>query len=288
MPLVQTNMLLKHAAQNNYGVAAVNACNYDAIHWIITAAQRERIPVIVMVPPSFNARIPIRFLARMAKEMAGQSEVPVAVHLDHSRGYKIAVEGIRDGFPSIMVDGSALPYEENVALTARVVETAAVFGVDVEGEIGHVGQGAKLEDIIDADRYTTVEQAVDFAKRTGCNSLAIAVGNAHGVYIRRPHLDFERIRAIRSSLEIPLVLHGGSGIPDEQLQEAVLSGISKFNLFTEFDQAVYNAMRSGMLAVDETEPKGAYYRHLLPYLDEPVVEFLRGRLRLLNPKRITV
>lgn len=288
MSLVQTNLLLQHATDNHYGVAAVNACNYDAVHWIITAAEREKIPVIVMVPPSFNAWIPIRYLSAMAKDMAEQAKVPVAVHLDHSRSYEIAVLGIRDGFPSIMVDGSALDYEKNVDLTARVVETAKVFHVDVEAELGHVGQGANLDDIVNEDHYTTPEQAEDFVKRTGCNSLAVAVGNAHGIYIKTPKLDFDRIRKIRNRLEIPLVLHGGSGVPKDQLQEAVLSGISKFNLFTEFDQAVLDSMREGLKTVDAERKNGAYYRHLLPLLGEPVVEELRKKLRLLNPKGITV
>lgn len=284
MALVQTADLLRHARENRYAVAAVNACNYDAIHWIVTAAEREGVPVIVMVPPSFEQWHPIRFLAAMSKELAEQAGVPVAVHLDHSRSYEIAVGGIQAGFPSIMVDGSALPYEENVAMTRAVIRTARVFGVDVEAELGHVGRGKNLEDMLDTDKYTDPKQAVDFVEQTGCDTLAVAVGNAHGVYIAEPKLDIERIAQLRELLPIPLVLHGGSGIPEEQIRQAVEAGICKFNIFTEFDQAIYAAMRTGMTEIEQDAP--AYYRHLLPRLGEPVVEMLRQKLQLLNPNHV--
>ena len=282
MALIQTAALLRHARDNRYGVAAVNACNYDAIHWIVTAAEQEGVPVIVMVPPSFEPWHPIRFLAFMAKELAAQANVPVAVHLDHSRSFALAVGGIHAGFPSIMVDGSALPFEENVAMTKAVIQTARVFHVDVEAELGHVGQGVDAAAMKDADRYTDPQQAVDFVRLTGCDTLAVAVGNAHGIYIEQPKLDMERIAYLRKLLSVPLVLHGGSGIPDEQIAQSVEAGISKFNLFTEFDQAVYQAMAKVISELGENSP--AEYRHLLPKLGEPVIAMLRGRLRLLNPK----
>lgn len=285
MALIRTADLLRHARENRYGVAAVNACNYDAIRWTIEAAEREGVPVIVMAPPSFNSWHPIRFLAYMAKDLAQHAQVPIAVHLDHSRGYDIAVGGIRDGYPSIMVDGSALPYEENVELTTRVVRTAKVFGVDVEAELGHVGRGIDASAMKDADRYTDPDQAADFVNRTGCDMLAVAVGNAHGIYIEKPELDMSRIAHLRETLDVPLVLHGGSGIPEEQIAESVRAGISKFNIFTEFDQSVYESLASGIAELGRDGP--AYYRHLLPKLGEDVVEKLRKRLLLLNPNHLT-
>lgn len=289
MSRVRTKDILIHATQNKYGVASINAFSYDSINWIITAAEREKIPVIVMVPPGFDKWVPIRFLSHMAKDLADKATVPVAVHLDHSKSYEIAIGGIRDGFPSIMVDGSALPYEENVALTAEVVKTARVFNIDVEAELGHVGMGSNLDDIVNPDKYTSVSQAVEFVQRTSCDSLAIAVGNAHGAYVKEPNLDFDRIKAIRKSLTIPMVLHGCSGIPDEQIQEAVNLGMSKFNIFTEFDVAAYESYKN---AVEKTVKSGvtgaSYFRNLLPEVGEPIIEFVRSRLRLLNPNKITV
>ncbi len=289
MSRVRTKDILIHATQNKYGVASINAFSYDSINWIITAAEREKIPVIVMVPPGFDKWVPIRFLSHMAKDLADRAAVPVAIHLDHSKSYDIAIGGIRDGFPSIMVDGSALPFEENVVMTSAVVKTARVFNIDVEAELGHVGMGSNLDDIVNSDNYTSVEQAMEFVQRTGCDSLAIAVGNAHGAYIKEPNLDFDRIKAIRAKLAIPLVLHGCSGIPDEQIQQSVNLGMSKFNIFTEFDAAVYQSYKHAITKIAEGgNPDATYFRNVLPELGEPVVDFLRSRLRLLNPNKITV
>lgn len=147
------------------------------------------------------------------------SMVTVGVHLDHSVTYEIAVGGIRDGFPSVMIDGSTKSFQENVELTKNVVRVAKVFGVDVEAELGHVGNGDSIDAIDNTNYYTKVEDAVRFVEQTGCDSLAIAVGNAHGPYVKTPNLDLERIYAIRKKVNIPLVLHGCSDIPEEQMKE---------------------------------------------------------------------
>ena len=256
MPLVKVNDLLRHATENHYGVAAVNVCNYETIKWVAEAAGRERIPVIIQFYPGFEKYIALKHVAAIAKEFAEKSEVPIGVHLDHSAGYGIAVGGVRDGFPSVMVDGSALPYEENVALTAAVVQAAGVFNVDVEAELGHVGSGANVDDIVNADHYTNVEQAVEFVERTGCGSLAVAVGNAHGAYVQTPNLDFERIAALRKALPIPLVLHGASGLSDEDIRECVERGMCKVNFATELRAAYTDAGKKLLAEKPETfDPK---------------------------------
>ena len=159
------------------------------------------------------------------------------------------------------------------------MRTASVFGVDVEAELGHVGSGAKLDDIVNSDNYTNVEQAVDFVQRTGCGSLAVAVGNAHGVYIQTPNLDFDRIRALRKALPVPLVLHGCSDIPHEQLQESVRLGMSKFNIATEYFRACYQ----GIAAAIDPEAKNGQMIDLMKQTEENAVEFVRKKMRLLNP-----
>lgn len=283
MPLVQVNKLLRHATENHYGVAAVNVFNYETVKWVAEAANRERIPVIIQFYPGFEKYIALKHVAAIAKDFAEKSEVPIGVHLDHSASYEIAVSGVRDGFPSVMVDGSALPYEENVELTAAVVKTAAVFGVDVEAELGHVGSGANVDDIVNAGHYTNVEQAVDFVERTGCGSLAVAVGNAHGAYIQTPNLDFERTAALRKALPIPLVLHGCSDIPHEQLQESVRLGMSKFNVATEYFRACYHGVAQHG---DPAEEHGDMFR-LMMEASENAIEFVRDKMRLLNPNKFT-
>lgn len=153
------------------------------IQCAIAAAENERVPIIIQFYPGLDKYIPLNIISYIAKDLARKASVPVAVHLDHSAGYEIAMSGIRDGFPSVMVDGSSLPFEENVSLTAQVVKAASVFGMDIEAELGHVGIGQNLEDM-NSNLFTNVDQAVEFTQRTGCGSPAITVGNAHGDYTR--------------------------------------------------------------------------------------------------------
>ena len=164
-------------------------------------------------------------------------------------------------------------------LTAQVVKAANVFGVDIEAELGHVGIGQNLEDITNSDLFTNAEQAAVFVERTGCGSLAIAVGNAHGDYAREPNLDFDRIREIRKAVQIPLVLHGCSGIPDEQMQEAVNLGMSKFNIATEYFAATYTAYDNVIQATNHNRNGIA----MLFGARKPMVEFVAQKIRLLNP-----
>ena len=284
MSLVKVNELLQHATEHHYGVAAINTINYETISCAIAAAEAERVPVIIQFYPGFDQYIPLSHIAYMAKDLARKASVPVAVHLDHSASYEIAVGGIRDGFPSVMVDGSARPFEENLAMTKAVVETAAVFGVDVEAELGHVGNAQILDDLTNADHLTDPDKAVEFVEKTGCGSLAIAVGNAHGNYIQTPNLSFDRIRELRKAVSIPLVLHGCSGIPDEQMQEAVNLGLSKFNIATEYFAAMYRSLDQGI----ETSGHDGNGVQLLFTARQGMIDFVASKMRLLNPNKYSL
>ena len=284
MSLVKVNELLQHATEHHYGVAAINTINYETISCAIAAAEAERVPVIIQFYPGFDQYIPLSHIAYMAKDLARKASVPVAVHLDHSASYEIAVGGIRDGFPSVMVDGSARPFEENLAMTKAVVETAAVFGVDVEAELGHVGNAQILDDLTNADHLTDPDKAVEFVEKTGCGSLAIAVGNAHGNYIQTPNLNFDRIRELRKAVSIPLVLHGCSGIPDEQMQEAVNLGLSKFNIATEYFTAMYRSLDQGIEASGH-DGNGV---QLLFTARQGMIDFVASKMRLLYPNKYSL
>lgn len=284
MSLVKVNELLQHATEHHYGVAAINTINYETISCAIAAAEAERVPVIIQFYPGFDQYIPLSHIAYIAKDLARKASVPVAVHLDHSASYEIAVGGIRDGFPSVMVDGSARPFEENLAMTKAVVETAAVFGVDVEAELGHVGNAQILDDLTNADHLTDPDKAVEFVEKTGCGSLAIAVGNAHGNYIQTPNLNFDRIRELRKAVSIPLVLHGCSGIPDEQMQEAVNLGLSKFNIATEYFAAMYRSLDQGI----ETSGHDGNGVQLLFTARQGMIDFVASKMRLLNPNKYSL
>ncbi|HEX2985186.1 MAG TPA: class II fructose-bisphosphate aldolase [Caproiciproducens sp.] len=284
MPKVKVIDILRHATEHHYGVAAVNTLNIETVKYIIEAAEKERVPIIVQFYPGFSEYTALKHLAFCACDLAEKASVPVGVHLDHSASFEIAVSGIRDGFPSVMVDGSSLPFEENIALTSSVVRTASVFGIDVEAELGHVGSGANKDDILGTDHYTNVDQAVEFVKRTGCDSLAIAVGNAHGAYVCTPNLDFDRIRAIRAAVDIPLVLHGCSDIPDDQIQKAVNLGMSKFNVATEYFRAMYRSMERTIKAKTyDGNGVGLMYA-----VKDDMIDFVVNKIRLLNPNHFTL
>ena len=171
-----------------------------------------------------------------------------------------------------------------MALTKEVARAAGVFGVDVEAELGHVGIGMKLEDISNRDLFTDADQAAEFVERTGCGSLAIAVGNAHGDYIQEPNLDFDRIAKIRQAVSVPLVLHGCSGIPDWQMQRAVNLGMSKFNIATEYFAAMYRSLDE---VIQATEHKADGIRLMLGAA-KGMTEFVVNKIRLLNPNKYTM
>ena len=279
MSLVKVKDLLAHAQEHGYGVPAINVFDYNSIKFAAMAAEEAKMPLIIQYFPGFDVHAPLIDIRNIAVAFARRATVPIAVHLDHSKNFEIAVSGLGARFPSVMVDGSALPYEENVALTLEVARCAHAMGVDVEAELGHVGVGMNLEDMTNTDHVTDPDQAVDFVKRTGADSLAIAVGNAHGNYIRTPELDFDRICKLREVLDIPLVMHGGSDIPDDQLARAVRCGMSKFNIATEYQRAFYNNMKD--FFADESN-SGAYFKALRA-LERPCIDFVKSKIDILNP-----
>ncbi|MCL2351327.1 MAG: class II fructose-bisphosphate aldolase [Firmicutes bacterium] len=283
MPLTKAKYILAHADENKYGVLSVNTFNYETVKWVVTAAELENVPVMVQFYPGLDSYIPKEIIVRAAVILAERAAVPVAVHLDHSVSYEIALSGIKCGFPSVMVDGSALPYEQNVGLTFAVVRAARVFGVDVEAELGHVGSGADADMFTNRDFFTDPEQARDFTARTGCGSLAVAVGNAHGAYVQTPVLDFKRIEALRKAAGVPLVLHGCSDIPDWQIREAVKLGVAKFNIATEYFRAI-----GGALAERAAAGAGGDALALISGARERAVGFLREKIRLVNPNGATI
>lgn len=285
MALVKVKDLLEDATKHHYGVPAINSVDPQTVRFAIEAAEHERLPIIVQYFPGFADFMPVNVMAFAACQYARNASVPVAVHLDHSKGYDIAVGGIRDGFPSVMVDGSSLPYEENVKLTSDVVNIGKVFGVDVEAELGHVGEGNNVDDIVNTDYYTNPDQAVEFVKRTGCGSLAVAVGNAHGPYCKEPNLDFGRIKELRAALDLPLVMHGCSGIPDDQMQEAVNLGMSKFNIATEYFRCQYHSVEKHMATGKVYDGDGI---SLGSCAADDLHAFVASKLQLLNPNHYSL
>lgn len=234
--------ILHMAETGGYAVPALNVYNMETVMGCIAAAEAERAPVILQVYPRLIKEEAGYYLAPVVLAAAKKAAVPVCFHLDHGPSELEVIRALRYGATGIMLDGSALPVEENIALTRRAVEICAHAGVAVEGELGHVGTAS--DDTM--DEFTEPEEAKRFVDATGVTALAVLVGTAHGRYTKPPKLDMERIGAIRAAAAIPLVLHGGSGIPDEQIRAAIRAGIRKINFATDICYAFLDAVEAGL------------------------------------------
>lgn len=242
MGLVSMKSILEDASKGGYGVPAIDALDYESAEAIIMAAEDADRPVILMVPESGLMLVDQENYFDFLVYRCKKANVPVAIELDHGEDMDVIQEAIDAGFTGVMYDGSSLPLEENIANTKKVVEMAREKGVSVEAEIGHVGGGeGNLEQAeVDRDLFTKPEDAKYFVEQTGVDALAVAVGTVHGFYKGEPNLDFERLSEINSMIDIPLVLHGGSGVSDEDFVKAIENGINKINLFTEFSNGALN------------------------------------------------
>lgn len=238
-------MLIK-AQKGRYAVAAFNAENMEMVMAIIEKAVAMRSPVMIQTTPSTLKYASPAMYRAMVKTLADKASVPVCMHLDHGNSAALAEECLNAGYSSVMIDGSKLVLSENIALTKQVVEAAKKYGVPVEGELGSVG--GKEDDLESANGYTVPSEAALFVKETGVDSLAVGIGTAHGVYKTTPVLDVERLKKIREVVDIPLVLHGASGLTDAAVKECIENGICKVNIATELRQAYTAAVREFLVA----------------------------------------
>ncbi len=228
--LVNLNEVLKKAQQEHYGVGLFNTIDLDMAQAVIEAAEERKSPVIIGTAEVLLPYGELKLLAPSLKALAQRASVPVVLHYDHGLTFERCMEALQLGFTSVMFDGSLGSVEENMAATAQMVRIAHAMGATVEGEIGHVGSAAGSDP---HDRYTTVEEATGFVNATGVDALAIAIGTAHGEYKEAPQLDISRLQQIRAALETPLVLHGGSGLSDDDFRNTIAAGIAKINIFTD-------------------------------------------------------
>jgi ketose-bisphosphate aldolase len=238
MPLVTSNEILERAMKEKYGVAAFNANCLEMIPALINAAEGEGSPLIIQLGKRFLDYLPANIMASVAIEAAKKAKVPVCVHLDHGSGMAMALDCLNAGFTSLMFDGSYLPIEENISISKRIAEIASKKGIPLEGEIGKVlisEGGYDFKDV--EDDLTEPADAKRFVEESGVSSVAIAVGNLHRMRTKEAKLDFDRIKAIKKIVDVPLVMHGSSGISDNDIQMAVKCGITKVNIATEFNVA---------------------------------------------------
>ena len=241
--LVTLNDILPDAQAGRYAVGLFNTTDTDMLEAAISAAEETRSPIIIGTAEILLPYGELSLIAPSVISEAKRASVPVVVHYDHGLTFDRCMEALKLGFSSIMFDGSAGDAEENLAATREIVKIAHSFGASVEGEIGHVGN-ADSGDNESEDMYTSPEEAVSFVKSTGVDALAVAIGTAHGAYKTKPKLDIERLSQIRAALDTPLVLHGGSGLSDDDFRNTIANGIAKVNIFTDLCVAGYNATKS--------------------------------------------
>ena len=241
MPLSRVSEILREAKKEKRCVAAVNCFNFESIKTLINAGEKVETPVIVMLYPGMTSHIALTTFAAITHDLAGKSSQPVGLHLDHCYNLDFILEAVNAGIKSVLYDASKLGYDENAEKTRHVVKKLRELGADIEAELGHVGSGGNASDFTDTSKYTDPLEAKKFAEYTGIDSLAIAVGNAHGHYKVEPRLDIDCLKAINAQVDIPLVLHGGSGIPDEQIKQAIENGVAKTNFGTDYLRLFYES-----------------------------------------------
>ena len=243
--LVNLDYVLKRAQKEKYAVGLFNTTDTDMLEAVISAAEELNAPVIVGTAEVLLPYGELSLIAPSIIDRAKNASVPVVVHYDHGLTFERCMEALKLGFTSVMFDGSAKSYDENIAYTKEIVKIAHAFGATVEGEIGHVGEAAKEDNLL-TDMYTTVKEAKDYISATGVDALAVAIGSAHGVYKKKPMLNIERLKEIKKETDVPLVLHGGSGLSDDDFRNTVKEGIAKVNIFTDLCLAGEKAMKEGM------------------------------------------
>jgi len=239
MALVSMKQILDEANTENYAVAAFDVVDHASAEAVVQAAEVGKRPVILMFPEAALPLVVADTFFPFLVDLARKSDVPIALHWDHGQQFEAIMQAIHHGFSSVMIDGSSLPLAENIALTKRITEIARAAEVSVEAEIGHVagGEGSFEGSKVDESMYTDPKEAKLFAEETGVDALAVAIGTVHGKYKGTPKLDVERLKEIKQAVGIPLVLHGGSGVSDEEFKKVIAGGINKINIFTEISIA---------------------------------------------------
>jgi fructose-bisphosphate aldolase class II len=236
--------LLAVANEHNFAIPAFNVSDYAMMNGLFEISEQKNSPMIVAIHPDEVSHLGVEVVLAI-RERAHKSSVPVAIHWDHGGSYEEMLTAIQAGFTSVMIDKSMLPFEENVAITKRVVETAHDVGLSVEGELGTIG---KLDEEAEEGGeiiYTVPSEAVEFVERTGVDSLAIAIGTSHGLYPKNiaPKLRIDLLKEIKALLPIPIVLHGGSNNPDAEIAEAVKYGVNKINISSDIKAAYHDEIR---------------------------------------------
>lgn len=275
MALVTSKEMLLKAQKGSYAIGAFNAENMEMVKAIICAAEELQAPVMIQTTPSTVKYGTLETYAVIVAEEAKKASVPVCLHLDHGSSFELAVQAVKAGYTSVMIDGSKKDFERNIEVSKKVAEMAHAVGISVEAELGKVG-GKEDELEVEVDTNTDPMEAKEFVERTGVDSLAVAIGTAHGFYVGTPVLEKERLSQIREVVDIPLVLHGASGLTDEEVKDCVRRGICKVNFATELREAYTNAGKRLLEERPETfDPKALGKAGMIA-----VTELVKGRMKV--------
>lgn len=275
MAYVTTKELLADAVSHRYAVGAFNCENLEMAMAIVAAGEACRAPLIIQTTPSTVNYASVGLFAAMVRELAENAKIPVALHLDHGSSYELCEAALDAGYSSVMIDGSKESLEDNIALTKRVVSLASEKGIPVEAELGTVG-GKEDSTFSSGTAYTDPEDALRFVRETGCSSLAVGIGTAHGVYKGTPVLDTGRLSLIKDKLvsagrDLPLVLHGASGLSEEAIRECIARGIAKVNFATELRQAYTEGVKEYLLSDPDCFDPKKYGRAAMKKVQEAVI-----------------
>ena len=274
--MINLKELLKKADEGGYAIPAFNYSDIWDFLAIIEAAEEEKSPVIISSNPLVAKAIGVDYLAVIGEVGMQLAEVSLIHHLDHSTSFELCAECIKKGYPSVMIDGSALKLEENIALSREVVEFAHPKGVCVEGELGRI-KGKSIEgEYKGEDFLVNVEEAIQFVKETKVDSLAVGIGTAHGFYDTNPELNFGRLAEVNEAIKIPLVLHGGTGIPDEDIKKAISLGMNKVNIGTIIHCTYMNSLKEELGKRD----KNPYTLEVMLPVKEEVKKVVKEGIRV--------
>ncbi|SFL78818.1 class II fructose-bisphosphate aldolase [Pelosinus propionicus] len=279
--LVDLNKMLEHAVKNNCAIGSFNVYNLESIQAVVKAAQAVGQPAIISFGESYIQHASLDVIAAIVKKYCIDTEIPFVLHLDHSKHFETIVRAISAGFTSVMYDGSSLPLNENIEKTRYVVQIAHVAGVSVEGELGYMNNedGSASPGLSLEKGYTKPEDAKKYAEASGIDALAIAIGNAHGIYKGIPELDFKRLAEISSVVDIPLVLHGSSGIPIPELQKAIALGIRKININTEIST---QAIKTARQFLDKNKQENLRFETLAKSAEQTMSKVIKDYISILN------
>jgi fructose-bisphosphate aldolase class II len=271
--IVSLSTLLTGARKASYAVGAFNVYNYETIRGVVEAGVEEKTPVIIAFGERYLENMSFTEVASLAASVTSKSEVPVSLHLDHCKSVDHIVQAIRAGFTSVMYDGSALPYDDNVATTREVTRVAHAVGVSVEAELGAISLGERSNEEGAEQIYTDPGQARDFVARTSIDALAVSIGTVHGMYKGEPKVDVGVLKEIHRIVPIPLVLHGGSGTPVSVLHDCIRHGICKVNVNTEISAYTVDGLRQ-MLADGKDYHFSRISREAVTFVKEVVRKYI--------------